>query len=166
MNRFHHMGLTVRDIEASYRFYRDILGMRVWDQDAELGTNNPDRTDEESGESDVTFLGIRSASFDELTNNPGSVFKYINLIMPDGFILQLIEYSEGGGPELELDHNRAGSPHLSVFVDDVQAKFDEINNYPGVEPVSKVVAIQPDMHSFYVLDPDGLPVEFLQVIRK
>jgi catechol 2,3-dioxygenase-like lactoylglutathione lyase family enzyme len=166
MTRFHHMGITVRDIEASYRFYRDIVGMRVWDQDAELGTHNPERTEEKSSDSDIMLLGIKSAAFDELTDNPGSVFKYINLVMPGGFILQLIEYSEGGGPALELDHNRAGSPHLSVFVDDVQAKFDEIKNYPGIEPVSSVVAIQPDMRSFYVRDPDGMPVEFLQVIRK
>src|SRR5882757_9689100 len=113
MNRFHHVGITVRDIEASYRFYRDVVGMRVWDQDMELGTHNPERTDAPSSDSDVTFLGIRSAAFDELTDNPGSVFKYINLIMPSGFILQLIEYLDSGGPALDLDHNRAGSPHMS-----------------------------------------------------
>jgi catechol 2,3-dioxygenase-like lactoylglutathione lyase family enzyme len=163
MQRFHHMGITVRDIEASYRFYRDVVGMRVWDQDAELGTHNPDRTETASAEQDVTFLGIQSASFDELTNNPGSVFKYINLIMPDGFVLQLIEYLEAGGPALELDHNRAGSPHLSIFVDDVKAKFEEILSRPDTEAVSEIVAIQPDMHSFYVRDPDGLPVEFMQI---
>jgi catechol 2,3-dioxygenase-like lactoylglutathione lyase family enzyme len=165
MTRFHHMGITVRDIEASYQFYRDIVGMGVWDQDAELGTHT-EKTEEKSNDSDVTLLGIKSAAFDELTDNPGSALKYINLVMSGGFILQLIEYSEGGGPALELDHNRAGSPHLSVFVDDVQAKFDQIKNYPGIEPVSSVVAIQPDMRSFYVRDPDGVPVEFLQVIRK
>jgi catechol 2,3-dioxygenase-like lactoylglutathione lyase family enzyme len=98
MTRFHPLGITVRDIEVSYRFYRDIAGMRVWDQDAELGTHNPDWTEANSEDSDVTFLGIRSAAFDELT--PGSVFKYISLVMPGGFILQLIEYSQAGGPAL------------------------------------------------------------------
>jgi catechol 2,3-dioxygenase-like lactoylglutathione lyase family enzyme len=131
-----------------------------------LGTHNPTRTEDVSAEVDVTFFGIQSAAFDELTNNPGAVFKYINLKMPDGFILQLIEYSEGAGRALELDHNRAGSPHLAVFVDDVDAKFEEIKNRPGVEPMSAIVTIQPDMRSFYVRDPDGLPVEFLQVIRE
>jgi catechol 2,3-dioxygenase-like lactoylglutathione lyase family enzyme len=165
MNRFHHVGITVRDIETSYKFYRDIVGMRIWDQDAELGTYNPGRTESVSENGDATFLGIKSAAFDELTDNPGSVFKYINLVMPDGFVLQLIEYAEGGGPALDLGHNRAGSPHLSVFVDDVAAKFEEVMRSPGIEPVSGVVKVQPDMHSFYVHDPDGVPVEFLQIMR-
>jgi catechol 2,3-dioxygenase-like lactoylglutathione lyase family enzyme len=78
MNRFHHVGITVRDIETSYKFYRDIVGMRIWDQDAELGTYNPERTESVSENGDATFLGIKSAAFDELTDNPGSVFKYIN----------------------------------------------------------------------------------------
>jgi catechol 2,3-dioxygenase-like lactoylglutathione lyase family enzyme len=163
MQRFHHVGITVRDIEASYRFYCDVVGMRIWDQDAELGTHNPERTETASATADVTFLGIQSAAFDELTDNQGSVFKYINLIMPNGLVLQLIEYLEGGGPALELDHNRAGSPHLSIFVDDVRAKFEEIQRRPDTEPVSGIVAVQPDMHSFYVRDPDGLPVEFMQI---
>jgi catechol 2,3-dioxygenase-like lactoylglutathione lyase family enzyme len=86
------------------------------------------------------------------------------LELPDGFILQLIEYIEGGGPALELDHNRAGSPHLSVFVDDVEAKYQEILQHPGIEPVSSIIDIQPGMRSFYVHDPDGVPVEFLQLV--
>jgi catechol 2,3-dioxygenase-like lactoylglutathione lyase family enzyme len=164
MIRFYHIGITVRDIEASYRFYHDVVGMQVWDQDARLGTHNPDRTEVISPSEEVTFLGIQSEAFDKLTDNPGSVFKYINLELPDGFILQLIEYIEGGGPALELDHNRAGSPHLSVFVDDVEAKYQEILQHPGIEPVSSIIDIQPGMRSFYVHDPDGVPVEFLQLV--
>ncbi|HEX9831862.1 MAG TPA: VOC family protein [Mycobacterium sp.] len=165
MIRFHHIGITVRDIEASYRFYCDVVGMRVWDQDAQLGTHNPDRTEVTSTGTDVTFLGIQSEAFDKLTDNPGSVFKYINLELPDGFVLQLIEYIEAGGPALELNHNRAGSPHLSVFVDDVEAKYQEILRHPGIEPVSAIIDIAPGMRSFYVHDPDGVPVEFLQLVR-
>jgi catechol 2,3-dioxygenase-like lactoylglutathione lyase family enzyme len=165
MIRFHHVGITVRDIEASYRFYRDVVGMRLWDQDARLGTHNPDRTEVISPTADVTFLGLRSEAFDKLTDNPGSVFKYIHLELPNGFVLQLIEYIEAGGPALELDHNRAGSPHLSVFVDDVEAKYQEVLRRAEIKPVSPIITIQPGMRSFYVQDPDGVPVEFLQLVR-
>lgn len=165
MNRFHHVGITVRDIEASYRFYRDVVGMRLWDQDAALGTHNPDRTETTSSSGDATFLGIQSEAFDTLTDNPGSVFKYVHLELPDSFVLQLIEYIEAGGPALELNHNRAGSPHLSVFVDDVAAKYEEILALPGIEPVSSIIDITPVMKSFYVHDPDGVPVEFLQLMK-
>ncbi len=165
MIRFHHIGITVRDIEASYRFYRDVVGMRLWDQDAQLGVSNPDRTEAVASTGDVTFIGIQSEAFDKLTDNPGSVFKYIHLELPDSFVLQLIEYIEAGGPGLELDHNRAGSPHLSVFVDDVEAKYEEILALPGIEPVSSIIDIAPGMRSFYVHDPDGVPVEFLQLMK-
>jgi catechol 2,3-dioxygenase-like lactoylglutathione lyase family enzyme len=165
MSRFHHMGITVSDIEASYRFYSEVVGMRVWDQEAELGTHNPNRKESASQTSEVTFVLSQSEAFDQLTDNPGSALKYVNLVMPNGFVLQLIEYLEAGGAALELDHNRPGSPHLSIFVADAQAKFDEIQKRPDVEAVSPVVAIQPQMHSFYVRDPDGLPVEFLQVVH-
>jgi catechol 2,3-dioxygenase-like lactoylglutathione lyase family enzyme len=166
VTRFHHVGITVRDIDASYKFYRDVVGMRIWDQDAELGTFNPVRTESRAKNSDATFYGIKSAAFDELTDNPGSVFKYINLIMPDHFVFQLVEYTDGRGPDLDLDHNRAGNPHLSIFVDDLEAKFEEIQRTPGVEPISSIVAIQPDIHAFYVRDPDGMPIEFQQVVLK
>ena len=41
----------------------------VWDQDTDLGTHNPERTKAKAQDSDVTFLGIRSAAFYELTDN-------------------------------------------------------------------------------------------------
>ena len=80
-------------------------------------------------------------------------------------VFQLIEYVAGGGPELELDHNRPGSMHFSFFVDDVAAKHADIERRGDVKIISDVVQITPSMRSFYVADPDGVPVEFLEVTR-
>ena len=164
--RFHHMGVTVRDIEASYRFYTQLVGMHVWDQDRELGVAAPLERETITSEQGHEFLAVKSDAFDELTNNPGSEIKYVNLQSSDGaLILQLIEYVSGGAGALELDHNRAGSLHFSFFVDDVEAVWAKVEQLDHVEAVSKVVQITPSMRSFYVADPDGVPVEFIEVAR-
>lgn len=159
---FHHMGITVRDIEASFRFYTELVGMHVWDQSKQLDVDMGD----DVRSTDHEFIAVRSDSFDELTRNPGSEIKYVNLQSRDGhLILQLIEYVAGGGDSLELDHNRSGSLHFSFFVNDVDAKWREVGGREDVEAVSEVVQITPDMRSFYVADPDGVPVEFIEVRR-
>jgi hypothetical protein len=54
--------------------------MRVWDQNAELGTRNPERTEANPEDSDVTFSGVRSAAFDELTPRIGlQVHQLVNV---------------------------------------------------------------------------------------
>lgn len=162
--RFHHVGITVSDLNASYAFYRDVLGMTFWDQEKALGTAPTEgRNDARDAEADVTFHSLKSDAFDELTANPGSEFKYVNLTSLDGFVLQLIEYTAAGGGTLELDHNRVGSPHMSFFVDDVAEAFERCSAMPGVEVVSRLIDIGPNMRSFYVRDPDGVPVELLEV---
>jgi len=87
----------------------------------------------------------------------------VNLESTDGFVLQLIEYTAAGGGKLDLDHNRVGSPHMSFFVDDVSKVFERCSAMPNVEVVSRLIDIGPNMRSFYVRDPDGVPVELLQV---
>lgn len=162
MATFHHVGLTVHDLEASFRFYTELVAFRVWDQSKELNVDMG--ADVRSG--DREFLAVKSEEFDVLTNNPGSEIKYVNLQSSDGsLILQLVEYVAGGGGPLELDHNRGGSPHFSFFVDDVQATWEEVQRRPDVEATSEIVRIGPAMRSFYVTDPDGVPVEFIQVTR-
>ena len=163
-HRFHHVGITVSNLEKSYAFYRQVLGMTFWDQEKALGTEPSEgRIDEKAADADVTFHSLRSEAFDELTANPGSEFKYVNLTSNDGFVLQLIQYTAAGGGTLELDHNRVGSPHMSFFVDDVAKAFDECTAMDGVEVVSGLVDIGPNMRSFYTRDPDGVPVELLEV---
>jgi catechol 2,3-dioxygenase-like lactoylglutathione lyase family enzyme len=163
---FHHVGFTVRDIEGSFAFYRDVVGMTLWNQEEELDVKPPEERQTEVGRAGVEISSVRSEAFDRLTNNPGSEIKYLMLASADRkLVFQLIEYVAGGGPELELDHNRPGSMHFSFFVDDVDAKRAEIERRGDVKIISDVVQITPSMRSFYVADPDGVPVEFLQVVR-
>jgi catechol 2,3-dioxygenase-like lactoylglutathione lyase family enzyme len=164
--QFHHVGFTVRDIERSFAFYRDVVGMTVWNQEEELDVKPPEERQTDVGVTGVEISSVRSESFDRLTNNPGAEIKYVMLASADRtLVFQLIEYVAGGGPELDLDHNRPGSMHLSFFVVDVDTTRADIEQRGDVKIISDVVQITPSMRSFYVADPDGVPIEFLEVVR-
>ena len=138
-----HVGLTVTDMGASVGFYRDVVGMAVASE----------------------FVG-RNDWFDELTDNPGAELSVTHLRL-GRFELQLIEYLAGGLAEpAELAHNRIGSPHLCFLVTDVDAKFAEVSGRGDVTITSEVTNIAAGARSFYVADPDGVPVEFVQIPRR
>jgi catechol 2,3-dioxygenase-like lactoylglutathione lyase family enzyme len=166
MAEFHHIGLTVADIEASYTFYTQVVGMTEWDQARELDVV-PAVTEHKDEGTGPGFITNQSEEFDQLADQSGTELKYIMLVSKDGsFVFQLIQYLAGGTGALELEHSTSGSLHLSFFVDDVEEKWAEVQRRGDVKLLSDgVVDITPSMRSFYVYDPDGVPVEFLQVIR-
>jgi lactoylglutathione lyase len=138
MSELFHVGLTVKDLQRSLAFYRDVAGMA-------------------SGE---IFDG-QSQEFDTLTNNPGARLRGVHLTAGP-FMLQLLEYKAGGGSTLDLHHNNTGSPHLCFYVPNVEAKYAELQQRGDVKITSSIVQIAHNMRSFYTEDPDGVPVEFLQ----
>ncbi len=138
-----HVGLTVSDLGASVAFYRDVVGMTVASE----------------------FEG-RNDWFDQLTNNPGAELSVTHLRL-GAYELQLIEYLAGGQAEpAPIAHNRIASPHLCFLVTDVEAKFAEVAERGDVTITSGVIDIAAGARSFYVADPDGVPVEFVQVPRR
>jgi catechol 2,3-dioxygenase-like lactoylglutathione lyase family enzyme len=166
MPDFGHVGLTVRDIERSYTFYTQVAGMHIWDQDAALGTKRALESYSEESPKGPELIGIRSDAFDKLTNAQATEFKYLMLQSADGALtFQLVEYVKGKQGELELDHARCGSMHLSFFVDDVEAKYAQLSARGDVNITSEIVQISPSMRSFYTVDPDGVPVEFMELTK-
>lgn len=138
-----HVGLTVRDLASSVGFYRDVVGMAVSSE----------------------FTG-RNDWFDELTSNPGAELSVTHLRLGH-YELQLIQYLAGGEPDAaELAHNRVGSPHMCFLVTDVDAKFAEVSERGDVLITSAVTKIAAGARSFYTEDPDGVPVEFVQIPRR
>lgn len=138
-----HTGLTVSDLAASVEFYSDVVGMTVSSE----------------------FVG-HNDWFDELTSNPGAELKVAHLRLGK-FELQLIEYVAGGQDEAAvIAHNRIGSPHLCFLVTDVEAKFTQVAERGDVTITSKVTDIAAGARSFYTEDPDGVPVEFVQLPRR
>jgi catechol 2,3-dioxygenase-like lactoylglutathione lyase family enzyme len=140
MAELFHVGLTVKNLERSIAFYRDVVGMK---------------------ETDWRMMNAKSKEFDTLTNNPGAELNVAHLTLGP-FMLQLIEYVAKGGTTLNLHHNNVGSPHLCIYIPDVEAKYKELRQRGDVTITSGLVQITPTMRSFYTEDPDGVPVEFLQ----
>lgn len=166
MPDFNHVGLTVRDIDRSYIFYTQVAGLHVWNQDAALGTKRAQESYLEASSNGPELIGIASDAFNALTNAQDAELKYLMLQSADGALtFQLIEYVKGKQGELELDHARCGSMHLSFFVEDVEAKYAQISARSDVKITSAIVQISPSMRSFYTVDPDGVPVEFMELTR-
>ena len=134
-----HIGLTVSDLDRSINFYRDVVGMTAHGDEVE----------------------VDSEGFGRLTANPGAKLRTA-LLSAGPVLLQLVEYPEGGGEELALDHRHVGSPHLSFWVDDVPRLRDELVGRGDVVITSDVEAVVPGLRSFYASDPDGVPIEFIE----
>ena len=141
MAELSHVGLTVKNLERSVAFYRDVIGMKE---------GKP--------------LDLKSKTYQAYTNNPDAHIKY--MYMTSGsFTLQLIEYVGGGGDALDLSHNRVGCPHLAFRVADVDAKIREIQQRGDGKVISEIVQLSPRSRNFYAKDPDGILIEFSQVLQ-
>ena len=140
MRAVNHVGLTVTDLSRSVAFYRDVVGLDV----------------------QVEHFRAGGPWFDTLTDNSGAVVEGA-MLGDESFSLQLLRYDEGGEPDAATGHNRVGNMHLSINVADVEAKRAEVV-VSGARDATPVVDLpMPGGRSFYVHDPDGVPVEFIQL---
>jgi catechol 2,3-dioxygenase-like lactoylglutathione lyase family enzyme len=145
MKGLHHIGITVKDLEASIRFYHDVLGLRFsnepspWFEGPELGP----------------AVGV-----------PGAALRQVSLLVGDT-TLELLEYksppSDTTGP---LKSNNLGASHVAFLVDDIEAKKAELED-KGIEFYSGVNAVDEGVLAgwrwVYFQDPDGYPLELVEV---
>jgi catechol 2,3-dioxygenase-like lactoylglutathione lyase family enzyme len=142
MASLNHVGVTVTDLEVSRAFYVDVVGM------------------------ELVSAGFRTGGewFDTLTENRGAVIEAA--MLSDGrMTLQLVQYHEAGNPEVLTGHSRVGNLHLSFDVEDVAAKHAELRERPELRATAVVQLPVEGHRSFYVRDPDGVPVEFIESPR-
>lgn len=140
-----HAGITVTSIEASQKFYEEVVGMKFYRRGS----------------------GSSGDWYDTLTENTGAVSSAV-MLRADDFLLQLVEYHEGGNPESVASHHRVGNVHFCINVEDVEQKYAEVTAL-GTYHCTPIVHLPggglrvDGMRSFYVRDPDNIPVEFLQM---
>jgi catechol 2,3-dioxygenase-like lactoylglutathione lyase family enzyme len=142
MASLNHVGVTVSDLEASRAFYVNVVGL------------------------ELVLPGFRTGGewFDTLTENSGAVVDAL-LLSAGEMTLQLVQYHEAGNQEAVTGHNRVGNLHLSFDVEDVEAKHAQLKERPELRATA-IVQLPVEGHkSFYVRDPDGVPVEFLESPR-
>ena len=138
-----HIGICVRDMDRSLTFYRDILGMTV------LGDRMTDPTE-----------GGRLHNY----RRKRQARRWVSLAYGDGATPTLTLTSHPGddpdGQPIKLDE--VGISHISFGVADVKGLTRELLD-KGIElagPIESFTDRNGDIHSIYVLDPDGILVQF------
>jgi catechol 2,3-dioxygenase-like lactoylglutathione lyase family enzyme len=143
ITKAHHTGLTVRSLERSVAFYRDLLGFEVvfqWNPQAPyigeiLGYPNVDLHS--------TILRI-----------PGS-----------DVLLELLEYRNVPDVTVDMKNGNIGNAHIAFKVDELEPIYRRLKA-AGVESVSEPVTptIGPNKggRAVYMIDPDGFRVELIQ----
>lgn len=141
-NKIDHTGVTVSDIDASLRFYRDVFGFEVTEK-----------------------RRLKGEFFETLTGVAGAELEVADVQAP-GHRIELLQYHiPGQRRPSELRPCDPGFVHLAFEVADIGAVIDAIRA-GGFEPVSKPLTskagARAGWRAVYTRDPDGNVIEFLQ----
>jgi glyoxylase I family protein len=145
MKGMHHVGITVQDLDASIRFYHDVLGLPFsnepspWFDGPELGP----------------AVGV-----------PGAGLRQVSLLLGDT-TLELLEYKSPPSETTQpLPSNNIGASHVAFLVDDIHETVAELKS-KGIEFFSDVNAVDEGVLAgwrwVYFADPDGYPLELVEV---
>ena len=135
--------LEVEDVARSLAFYRDLLGLHI-----------------EARAVDVPA--------EDVTGIPGARCSIADLDLPDGRLLELIQYTAGGGTRLEQRTSDPGACHVAISVDDIDATCERLER-AGVTLRAKPITLADSgprwdgSRVVYTVDPDGVTVELVQL---
>lgn len=143
-----HVHVTVRDLDASLRFYHDLLGLAVaWDSRDEAPSSE------------------LSALLDSLFARPVAV-AIAQLTTREGTMLELIEFAEPAGRDLAPEVGDAGYGHIAFRVDDLAALHARLKASGAScrTDAPLPITLGPLAGGLVALvsDPDGVPIELLQ----
>lgn len=139
-----HVGITVRDLDQSVRFYHDLIGLEIvtepspWFDGPALGHG----------------VGV-----------PGAALRQVCLRLGDTMI-ELLEYRTPPSPtERPLPSHGIGASHVAFQVADIQAAKAELEA-AGVVFYSEVNVVDDGVLAgwrwVYFADPDGYPLELVE----
>jgi catechol 2,3-dioxygenase-like lactoylglutathione lyase family enzyme len=139
----HHAGVTVRDLERSLAWYKE-----MFDVDPVVMVRNDEPLPEAIGEA----VGV-----------PGAMLSYAFLPFGDG-LFELIEYHDPVGRDYELSNNDVGAMHVGIRVDDVVAQYEHMVAR-GAQFRHGPIILEGELEGVvftYASDPDGIQVELWQ----
>ena len=142
-----HVGVCVRDMEESLKFYRDALGMTV------IGEKI----------TDITEGGTQTARLDNYALERNTRH-WVSLAYGENLTPTLTLTSHPGekpdGQPILLD--QVGISHISFGVADVASLADELiaKGYELAGSMESNTDTNGDIKSIYVRDPDGILVQF------
>jgi lactoylglutathione lyase len=141
VQRLSHVGLTVRDLDASLAFWRDRLGL------PELGRGL-----------------VEWEHLDRIVGIDDTQIEWAELELPGGAFLELFAYWRPPGAALPTGGmNRPGTTHICLEVDDIEQVTERLRA-GGYQASSRELVTIPrgaykDFKCIYFLDPDGFTLE-------
>jgi catechol 2,3-dioxygenase-like lactoylglutathione lyase family enzyme len=101
-----------------------------------------------------------------ITGVEGARARWADLELPNGQVVELIEYLTPRGTPVALSPNDPGATHISLRVDDVDALHARLRD-AGVSVRSEPVTLSDagawnGARCFYASDPDRVTVELIQ----
>ncbi|MCX5796522.1 MAG: VOC family protein [Elusimicrobia bacterium] len=135
-----HTGIVVTDLRRSLRFYRGLLGLRVWREETEAGPYLD------------SVVGLR-----------GARVRWAKLKAPAGGMIELLQYLSHPRPaRRQVRSQDVGASHIALTVRDadglcrrLRRRGLKVNSAPAVSPDGRVKVA-------YAHDPDGTIVELVE----
>ena len=142
MKGLDHVSVTCADLEASIRFYRDLLHLPFRAQ----------------GEGDQAWLA-------QMTGLARARIRWAELDLGGGRILELVEFLEPRGEPVDGDLNAPGRGHIGLEVEGIEDLLASLAA-AGVQVRSEPVRLtEPGewfgVRSMYAEDPDGTLIELV-----
>jgi catechol 2,3-dioxygenase-like lactoylglutathione lyase family enzyme len=142
MIKLRHIGIVVRDLQKSVKFYEDLLNLEVFTEMLEEGKYVED------------LVGIKKASI-----------KWAKLKAKKGAIFELLEYKDSKYKDKEdYPANRLGCSHIAISVADIDIVYKKLQKYdckcnskPLFSPDGKVKVM-------YCHDIDGTILEIVEEV--
>lgn len=152
VERIHHTGITVSNINRTIKFYRSVFG-------AELLYAG-----------DSATQGVPLKEFQNVVGIKGARLKFAFLRVGDTFI-ELISYVSPKGAHFHLKHNDIGAPHIAFKVKNVDAACSSLLKQ-GLRPLHPPVVVMAKRRTWtrgwkftYFKGPDGEYIELFQELR-
>ncbi len=147
MPSLHHTGLTVRDLDRSLDFYRDLLGMELLFEQEKAGG----------------YLA-------RIVGYPDAHVRMAHLRFPeDEHRLELFQYLSPASRGRAGEPRDVGITHVCLRVDDIEALHERLRA-AGVAFTSEPVLVDTGANAggvgVYLRDPDGVTVELFQPKRE
>jgi len=140
---FFHAGVTVLDMDAALRFYRDGLGLHVY-LDRVL---------------DAEYLR-------QVLDLDFGAMRAVYMTIPGGGFLELLEYHDIEKLSAAARPQDFGAGHVCLYVDGIDELADRLLAYGGTSrsagPVDITSGPNAGARSIYMRDPDGYSVELFQ----
>ena len=149
ISRIRHVGIVVKSLDESLKFYRDTLGLSMYRR----------------------YIEPPGEFIDRLVGRENVRLEWAKMIIPEGGLIELVQYHSHSGTNANersdsADSNKIGSSHVSLTVDDLSKTFDELsksgykcNSEPLLSPDGKVKIL-------YCYDSDGFILELIEDLRR